>query len=131
MDFAFSRNRIEEDQIFLKSERLRRDFSLRRQGHARAVKNQAIVAAHLVDVNDGPVMVSSNGLKHFQPKSPLVDGVGRSRNIQKHGNSLPDEFSYGIAVIPALGPEVFVVPDVLANRNAQLLFSESVRELLA
>src|SRR5260370_42605643 len=48
VDLALPGHGIEENQIFLEGEGLRGDIALRREGHAGAVENKAIVAAHLL-----------------------------------------------------------------------------------
>src|ERR1700704_229495 len=70
-------------------------------------------------------MVHCNGAQHLKAQASFVDGIRRSGDIQKDGSSLRDNFGYGVTVITAISPEIFIVPYVLANGDAQLLVSKS------
>ena len=83
MNLSFSRDGIEEDQILLECQRLCGDLALRSQRHAGTVEDQAIIAAHLVDVNHRPMLIHGNRLKHFKAQGTLIDGVRRSGNIEQ------------------------------------------------
>ena len=65
-----------------------------------------------------------------EAQAAFVDGVGRGGDIQKDSSSLRDDFGDGIAIVAAIGPESFVVPDVFTDGDAQLLVAESVDGLL-
>src|SRR5712664_1246445 len=63
--------------------------------------------------------------KHFKSQRTLVNGVGGGCYIQQYGSSLPNNFCYRVAVVTAVSPEVLIVPDIFANRDAQLLAIEA------
>ncbi len=126
VDFPFAGDGIEEHQVFFKRARLRGNFAFSGESHAGAIKDQAVIAADLIHVNDGTAMVDSDGAQHLKPQASFVDGVRRGGDIQKNGSSLRDDFGDGVAIIAAIGPEILIVPDVFANGDAQLLVSEPI-----
>ncbi len=101
------------------------DGAIRRDRDARTIKYETVVAANLIDVDDGNVMLAGESAKHVEPEAALVNRVRGSRDIQKNAGSLPHKLGDGIAFIQALCPEIFVVPGILANGDAELLFVEA------
>src|SRR5256884_5366944 len=106
MDVAFSGCRIENNQVLLKSFGLRGHLALRRQGDARAVENQAVVASHLIHVNDWPFVCQRDGAQHLETQRTLVERVRRTREVQQHRTSLPDNLADRIALVQLLGPKI-------------------------
>ena len=121
VDFPFAGNGIEEHQVFFEGARLGRNFAVGSERHAGAIKDQAVIASNLVHVHDGAAMMHGDGAQHLKAQASFVDGVGRSGNIQKDGSSLRDNFGYRVAIITAISPEIFIVPHVFADGDAQLL----------
>src|SRR5256884_4759740 len=124
MDVAFSGCRIENNQVLLKSFGLRGHLALRRQGDARAVENQAVVASHLIHVNDWPFVCQRDGAQHLETQRTLVERVRRTRDVQQHRTSLPDNLADRIALVQLLGPKILVVPNVFTNGDAKLLSAQ-------
>ena len=56
--------------------------------------------------------------------------IGRSGDVDEDAGALGDQFGDGIAGVHGRGPEGFVVPDVFANGDAELLAVEAVDVLL-
>ena len=130
MDVAFAGDGVEEDEVFLEGFGLRGDVPVGREGHAGAVEDERVVATHLVYVNDGTVMLLGDGAKHFDAQGALVDGVGRGGDVEENASSLLDELSDGVAGVARLGPEIFVVPDVFADGDAQLFAAHAIDIIL-
>src|SRR5258708_12685102 len=61
----------------------------------------------------------------MHPQGSIVDGVGRSGNVNDYAGSLRSQFGDWVAVVTSHRPEILVVPDVLANRDAQLFVAEA------
>src|SRR5258708_22272702 len=61
----------------------------------------------------------------MHPQGSIVDGVGRSGNVNDYAGSLCSQFGDWVAVVASHRPEVLVVPHVLANRDAQLFVAEA------
>ena len=97
---------------------------------ARAVEDERIVAAHLVDINHGALMGTRQGVQHFETHGAFFDGVRRRGDINDDAGSLRHEIDDRIRLVELLGPEIFVVPDVFADGDAQLLAAER-KNLLA
>jgi len=97
------------------------EFSIGGDGEARAIEDEAVVAADLIDVNDGDFVMSRRGSKHVDAQAALIKIIGRRRNIEENCSSLPDKLGDGIAFIEALNPEFLVVPAIFANGDAELL----------
>ena len=64
-------------------------------------------------------------------KERLSTSVGRGRDIQKDAGSLLDELGDGVAGMARLGPEIFVVPDIFADGDAELFAAHAVDNLFA
>ncbi len=75
-DIAFAGDAVEEDQSSSKTFRAGGYAAVGHEGDARAVEDQAVVAADLIDVNDGDVMFARDGLQHVVTERALVDCVG-------------------------------------------------------
>jgi hypothetical protein len=84
----------------------------------------------LIDVDDRAVIVNGDGTQHLEAQAAFVDGVGRSGDIQQNASSLLDNFGDGVAIVAAIGPEIFVVPYVFADGDAQLFLAQAVDVLL-
>src|SRR5579863_879671 len=97
------------------------EIAVRVEGQAGAVENEAVIAANLIDVDDGDFVMAREGAQHVSAEIAFVEIVGRGRNIDKDSSSLPDQFGDGIALVEALRPKLFVVPTILANGDAELL----------
>ena len=130
VDFALACDAIEQDDVLLKSLGLGGHFPAGGQGHAGAIEDQRIVPAHLVDINHRALVMDGNGAKHVHAQEALVNGVRRSGNINEHAGAKGDEFGDGITGVERLVPEVFVVPDVFADRDAELFAAHAVDVLL-
>ena len=121
VDFALPRRGIEQYQILLERQRLRRYVSVGRQRQAGAIKNQTVVSPELVYVNHRPAMPQRDGPQHLKTQRPFIQVVRRCRNIDQYTASLLDNFVDRIALVELLGPEAHVIPGVFANRNSQHL----------
>src|SRR4029077_5511125 len=65
------------------------------------------------------MMLDGDGSQHIVTERSFIECVGRSGNVEQQAASLPYQFGYGIALVEALGPEIFVVPAIFANGDAQ------------
>ncbi len=130
MNFAAPGCGIEHHQVFCKRSGLRGHFAVHRKRHTGAIKNQAVVATHLVHINNRQLVAKCNRTQHIHPQRALVYGVRRSRNIDDDAGSLRSQLRYRVAVVASHCPEVLVVPHVFANRDAQFLVREAEHLLL-
>ena len=74
VDVAFAGGGVEEDEVFFEGFGLGADFAGGGEGDARAIEDQGVVAADLVDVDDGTLVMEGGGTKHAQAEETLVDG---------------------------------------------------------
>lgn len=74
--------------------------------------------------------MKGGGTEHAQAEKALVDGEGRSGDVDQDAGSLGDQLSDRITGVHGRGPEGFVIPDVLADGDAELLLVEAVDVLL-
>src|SRR5580693_5273249 len=121
MDFAFPSRRVEENQVLLEGPGLRGHVAICSQRHARPIKYKTVVAADLVDVDHGTMVIQRNRSQHLKSQGAFVQCIRRSRNIQQHCSSLPENLGDGVSWIQWFRPKVFVVPNVLADGDAQIL----------
>jgi len=69
---AGQRRAVEKDQVFGKGPRLGDDRAIGTEGETGSVKNQAVVAAHLVDHHHGSAMAPGNRGQHAVAQFPLT-----------------------------------------------------------
>src|SRR6266851_5400271 len=130
VNVAFPRGRIKQDQILPERQGLRGYAPIGGYRHARAVKNQIVVAAKLIDVHHGELLLHGDSPQHLNAQVSLVNRVRRSGNIQQDAGSLLAQFHHRVALVQARRPEVRIVPHILANGDAQGLVLEAVNYLL-
>ena len=118
-NIADARRAVEEHQVLFEGLRQRGDAPVRHERDARAVKYEAVVAAHLIHVGDGNLLLHGDSAQHVAAQFPFVQRVGRRRKIQNDVASLRHEFRHRIAVVQPLRPEILVVPGVLADGYAE------------
>ncbi len=126
VEIAFASSSVEQNEVLFKPFGLRSDFACSGEGGAGTIEDQRVVAADLIDVNDRAVVVDSCGTKHTKAKEAFFDGERRSGNVDENASALLDQFGDGVAGVHRRGPERFVVPDVFANGDAELLLVETV-----
>ncbi len=85
-----------------------------------SVENQFIVRADGVDLHERHAFVAGDALEHREPRLLLADVPRRGGQVEDEVGALGDEFLHRVAAIAAVGPEIFVVPDVFTNRDAEL-----------
>ena len=100
---------------------MRGDSAVGHYGEAAAVENQTVIPADLIDIDDRACVMAREGAQHVDAEIALVDRVGRGGNIDDNFGALGDQFGYGVAFVERLGPEIFVIPDIFADRDSQLL----------
>ena len=92
---------------------------------AGAVKQQAVVAAHLVHHHNRPCVAARDGGQHGLARGALAAPEGRSGDIQDQVRDTlrggPHQLFHRIHVIPPRLPETLVVPRVFADRNRDAL----------
>ena len=65
VNLALACDRVKKDEILLERQRLRGHASIGGNRHARTVKNQIVVASHLIDVNHGTPLLHGDGAQHL------------------------------------------------------------------
>ena len=121
---------VKEDEILFERQGLCSHMPVGRNRHARAVENQVVVAADLIDIDNWTPLFLGDGAQHLKAQISLVDGIGRGGKIQQDAGSLLAEFHHRVTLIQACGPEIRVIPHVLANRDAKVFILEAVDHLL-
>ncbi len=110
---------VDEDQVFLKCVGSGEKLSVGADREARAVEDQRVVSADLVDHDDGHMVALGDGREHLEADLALVTPVGRGGDVEdERAGSFPGfthKFVDGIDGIEALRPEGLVVPGVFAN----------------
>ncbi len=98
------------------------------EGHRATVKDQLIVPADLVHVEKGRVVAPGVVAQEPVADALLAHAERRGRDVQEERGALLRQGRDGIQVVrPAAGPQVGVVPGVLADRDAQHLAPEGDR----
>src|SRR6185437_14574362 len=115
---------VENDEIFFERMRAGDEIAFGVEADAGTVENETVVAADLIDVDDGNFVMAREGAEHVGAEVALVEIVGRGGDVNEDVSSLPYELGDGIAIVEALRPIIFVVPGVFADGDAELLVGE-------
>ena len=126
VNVALAGDSVEKDEVLFEGFGLCGDLTVRCEGDAGAVEDQRIVSPNLIDVDDRAPVVAGDRAKHAEAKITFIDGVRRSGDVQEKTGALGDEFENGIAGVHGGSPEVFVVPDIFADGDAELLVVEAI-----
>ena len=86
---------------------------------AAAVEDQVVVAAELIDVHDRHVMLPRHAAEHLFAAPVFADRERRCRQIDDRVGARADQLFDRIVVVAAALPEVAIVPDVLADADAE------------
>ena len=105
----------------------RGDFAARIQHDAVAVKNQLVVRADEIDLRQRHALVARHALEHRQPRAFLAVMPRRRGKVKDDFRALPDEFLDRVTAIKPFRPEILVVPDVLADGDAEFAAIERKR----
>jgi len=97
------------------------------EDHAAAVEHQFVVAADLIAKHDRALGFLRKALEHGTACGVLAQMPGRCRNVQYDACPRLGEFNRRVVLVAPHGPEILVVPDVLANRDPDLLAIEGER----
>ena len=99
-------------------------LTLRVQRQARSVEDQVVLSADLIDEDQGAGPMPGHVGQHARSQVTLGHGVGRGRNIDEQVSARSHQLFDGIFAIQAPGPEIAVVPHVLADRDAEAMAGE-------
>ena len=92
---------------------------VRVQSHGLSVKDELVVAANLVHVNEGLAVILDVIVEEVVADLFLAHLEGRGRNVEHQGGPLLGQLFYGVGGVQAAAPEVRVAPGVLADGNPQ------------
>ena len=116
---AFRAGQVRNYQIRLKAPGAGHEPALFVEDTASAIEDQVVVAAYLIDVEErNPVLfrqVSQHGLAVFL----LAGGEGRGGEVDDSLGSRRHQLLHGIGVVATAFPKVAIVPDILADGDAE------------
>ncbi len=110
---------IDHDDVFLERLRMGDDVARRIHRERVAVEDELIVAADLVDADDGAVVGLGLLLHELLAERILADGPGRGGHVEDEVELLLGHFGEGILGVLA-GAAHLVGPDVLADGEGDL-----------
>jgi hypothetical protein len=99
--------------------RARDDLALGVHRQRRTVEHQIVLAAHLVHEHQRALPVPCHTSQHARPQVSFLDGEGRRRDVDQEIRARIHQLLDGIFAVQPVRPEVAVVPNVLADGNAQ------------
>ena len=76
VNLSLPRGGVKEYEILFERQRLCGHAPIGGNRHACAIKNQIVVAANLVDIYHGSLLLDGNGTQHLKAEVSLVDRVG-------------------------------------------------------
>ena len=107
-----------EDEPLLEPGRLDHDLSASRDSQRSPVEHQRVVPAHQVAQRDRHSVAPRRGRHHVAPDVRLPQRVGRCREVHQELRALPGQLLRRVARVARLLPEELVVPEVLADGEA-------------
>ncbi len=110
---------VDDDEVLLEERGAGPDAAASVEGHRPAVEDQLVVPADEVHVDHGDAPVASEPREHPSPQAGLPLGERRGRDVDDQvGPARQERLSRVVAIETALAEEVLVVPEVLADREA-------------
>ena len=109
---------VVDQQILGECRRLALDLAVGADQQRAPVEDQRIVAAHQVAHGDGQPVPPGRCGEHPAPDFGLADGVRGGGDVEDRLGALRGQLLDGIAQVARLLPELLVVPQVLADGNA-------------
>ncbi len=110
---------VDDDQVFSEGGGLGNQFPARVQGEGGAVEDEAVVATHLVGHEHGHAVAARDGRQHFAANGALGVPEGGRGQIDVQGGLLTHQLFHRVHLVQTLGPEVLVVPGVLADGDGE------------
>ena len=110
---------IDNHQVLFKRSGLGDQFSARIQGQRRPIKDQAVVAAHLVAQQHRNAVAPSDGRQHLPSQLALRVPERRRRQVDVHRRMLRHDLLHRVDGVETPRPEILVVPRVFADGDAQ------------
>jgi hypothetical protein len=129
MHIAGHRSGVHENEILLERACLGNHLSLRIQRQTRTIEYKTVIAADLIDKNNGNAMLTRNGRQHRLPKRGLAHMKRRSRDIDNQPPSGAHKVLNRVRTIKSTTPECFVVPRVLTDSQCDWLSTKSEKAL--
>ena len=108
-----------DDEILAEGGGLTLHFTVRAHEQRATVEDQGVVASDQIAHRDREPVPARRGAQHPAPDLRLAHGVGRGGDVDDHLRSSRDQLLDGVAQVPRLLPELLVVPEVLADGDAQ------------
>ena len=110
---------VGDEQHLLEEGRPRQDPAIGPDQHRAAVEDERVVPAHLVHVGDRRPVGAGRGAEHSLPELRFPQRVGGRRDVHHQFSTTRDQVGDGVALVAGVVPEALVVPDVLADREAE------------
>jgi len=110
--------RVEKEEILLERAGLGNERAVRAERRAAAVEHEIVVSTDLVDVDERDTMSGHLPAKQFDSKILLSHDEGRGGDVdQQFGAGLYEGLDR-VGTVDAPPTELFIVPEVLADREA-------------
>ena len=106
-------------QILLKAPRPGHKPALFVEDTASAIEDQVVVAAYLIDVEEGNAVLFGEVRQHGLAVFLLAGGEGRSGEVDNGLGSRRHQLLHRIGVVATMLPKVAIVPDILADGDAE------------
>src|SRR5262249_23323330 len=116
--------RVHDYEILIKALGPRDHSTERVQRHAAAIKNDIVVSADLIDVNERHAVFHYLVFKHAQLHRPLSHRIRRGGDVQQQVGPALHQRLNRVGPVKPLRPEIAVVPYVLAYADAQAIAPE-------
>ena len=110
---------VDKHQVLGERGGLRQQMTLRIERQRRAVEDQAVVAAHLVDHDHGDAIAMGDGGQHLAADAALTVPEGRRGEIDVHRGLLAHQLLHGIDAVEPPRPEILVVPGIFADGDGE------------
>ncbi len=110
---------VVEEEVLVEVASAQDLLAVRRDADRVAVEDQFVVAPHLIEIEEVAAVLDGFLPDQVPPHGRLLQRERTGRHVDEEVRVLVRELAHRIPVIQAPRPERLVVPDVLADRDAQ------------
>ena len=110
---------VVEDQVGFKGVGLCANTAIGGDDETRSVEDELVIAANLIHHRDRNLMAACDRPKHFEADLALAHVIRRGGYVDQDVQALGGEFLHRVALVEFAVPELFVVPNVLADGDRQ------------
>src|SRR2546423_2446097 len=116
---SLSRISIDYQEVLGEEFALSNQFPSLVEYKAAPIEEQFVIPPDLVAKEDREASFHGDSAQHFEAGFIFTQMPGRCRDVEEHGSTCVGQLDRRIALVAALRPEIFVIPNILANGESK------------